>query len=429
MHLALRIPYATAGLAARLAAELALPGTGKIRESLRARRGIRARFAGWGALGRDARRPLVWLHAPSVGEGLQARPVIARLRERRPDLQIAYTFFSPSAEKFARTVGADFCDYLPFDTARDAAAAMDALRPSALVFSKLDVWPVLAEAAAARGISLGLVSATLSADSGRRSTLGALILRDAYRALDAIGAIADDDSARLQALGARRDRISVTGDARYDAAWARAQGIGEKRALLAPLESDRPTLVAGSTWPADAAPLLAAWRAVLDRAPAARLVIAPHEPVPTHLAAIARWAAAAGLRSAMLSDSSSSTADVVIVDRVGVLGDLYALADVAYVGGGFHAAGLHSVIEPAAFGVPVIFGPRHAGSRDAGLLMACGGGFSAASAEEIAARTRVLFEESPAREAAGAHALALVRNGLGAAERSALLVEALIRTS
>lgn len=426
MNLLLRIPYAAAGIAARAAAEIAPAGTGKLRTSLRARRGIRARFAEWGTRGRDAARPLAWLHAPSVGEGLQARPVIARLRARRPDLQIAYTFFSPSAERFARSVGADFCDYLPFDTAADATAAIDALRPSALVFSKLDVWPVLAEIASARGTPLALISATLAAESGRRSRIGTLLLRDAYRALDAIGAIARDDAARLEVLGARGDRISITGDARYDEAWVRAHSTGTQRALLAPLESNRPTLVAGSTWPADEAPLLAAWRAVLDRVPAARLVIAPHEPVPAHIEPVARWAAAAGLRCATLADSASATADVVVVDRVGVLGDLYALADVAYVGGGFHAAGLHSVIEPAAFGAPVMFGPRHTASRDAGLLIACGGGFSASSADELATRMLALLTDPAARRAAGGHARTLVENGLGAADRSAALVEQLL---
>ena len=152
MHLLLRLPYAAAGAAAaRAAAVLAPAGDGKIRSSLRARSGIRARFAEWGVRGRDDRRPLVWFHAPSVGEGLQARPVIARLRERRPDLQIAYTFFSPSAERFAQRIGADFFDYLPFDTGADAHATLDALRPGALVFGKLDVWPVLTERAARRG--------------------------------------------------------------------------------------------------------------------------------------------------------------------------------------------------------------------------------------------------------------------------------------
>ncbi|MFI5232617.1 MAG: 3-deoxy-D-manno-octulosonic acid transferase [Gemmatimonadales bacterium] len=427
MHFLLRVPYAAAGLAVRAAAEFAPAGTGKLRTSLRARRGIRARFAAWGATGRDATRPLVWVHAPSVGEGLQARPVIARLRERRPELQIAYTFFSPSAERFARTVNADFCDYLPFDTAADAGAAIAALRPAALVFSKLDVWPVLAEIAAARGTPLGLISATLAAESGRRSKIGALLLRDAYGALDAIGAISGDDAGRLVALGAHGDRISITGDARYDEAWARAQAASTRHALLAPLESERPTLVAGSTWPADEAPLFAAWRTVLERTPDARLVIAPHEPAPAHLDPILRWASASGLRCATLDSSAASTTDIVLVNRVGVLGDLYALADVAYVGGGFHSAGLHSVIEPAAFGVPVIFGPRHTASRDAGLLLECGGGFSAATASEIAARTIAMFADSGARDAAGKQARELVENGRGAADRSAALVEGLLR--
>jgi 3-deoxy-D-manno-octulosonic-acid transferase len=427
MNSLIRIPYAAAAAAARVAAALTPAGDGKIRASLRARRGIRARFAAWGTGGRDMKRPLVWLHAPSVGEGLQARPVIALLRERRPDVQIAYTFFSPSAEKFARSITADFCDYLPFDSGADADAILDALRPSALVFSKLDVWPVLTERATARGISLGLISATLAAESGRRSALGAMLLGDAYRALDTVGAISDEDSMRLQQLGVRGDRITITGDARYDEAWARAEAASGKRALLQPLESDRPTLVAGSTWPADEAPLLDAWSVVTAKLPDARLVIAPHEPIGAHLDSIERWAARAQLRTARLGRDSAASADVVIVDRVGVLGDLYSLADIAYVGGGFHSAGLHSVIEPAAFGVPVMFGPRHTASRDAALLLERGGGFSVSAAADCAARLIALFSDARARADAGGRARTLVEGGLGAAVRSCELVVGLLK--
>ncbi len=426
MQFLLRIPYAAAAAAARAAAALAPAGDGKIVSSLRARRRIRARYAAFAAHGRDTTRPLVWLHAPSVGEGLQARPVVARLRAQRPDVQIAYTFFSPSAEQFAKKIGADFCDYLPFDSSGDARAAIDALRPSALIYSKLDVWPRLTEIAAQRGVKLGMVSATLADESGRRSGLGALLLRDAYRALDAVGAISLEDGDRLQQLGVRGDRISVTGDARYDEAWARAQPSEQQRALTAPLMSDRPTLVAGSSWPADETPLLEAWAVVHERMPDVRLVIAPHEPSASHLEPIIRWAAANGLKCAKLSDPASASACVVLVDRVGVLGDLYALARIAYVGGGFHSAGLHSVIEPAAFGAPVLFGPRHTASRDAGLLLECGGGFSASSATEIAARLLELFQDPTAARAAGDRARALVRDGLGAADRSAALVEGLL---
>jgi 3-deoxy-D-manno-octulosonic-acid transferase len=130
----LRLAYAGAAALARAGAALAPAGEGKTRRALRARRGIRERYAAWGRAGRDPARPLLWMHAPSVGEGLQARPVLQRLRASRPDLQLAYTFFSPSAEPFARALDVDFRDYLPFDAAGDARAALDALRPRALVF-------------------------------------------------------------------------------------------------------------------------------------------------------------------------------------------------------------------------------------------------------------------------------------------------------
>src|SRR5919108_3258379 len=119
------------------------PSATKTSIALRARRDIRKRYASWSAEHRDATRALLWMHAPSVGEGLQARPVLALMRERHPHVQLAYTFFSPSAEEFSRALDVDFRDYLPFDAAGDMRAALDALQPRALVFSKLDVWPEL----------------------------------------------------------------------------------------------------------------------------------------------------------------------------------------------------------------------------------------------------------------------------------------------
>lgn len=368
------------------------------------------------------------MHAPSVGEGMQARVVIERVRRRRPDVQIAYTFFSPSAESFARGLDVDFSDYLPFDTAGDMSAVMNALRPTALVFSKLDVWPVLVAEASRRSIPIGLISGTVSEASSRDGLIATALLHECYELLDRVGAASDADAARIIALGTDSSHVVVTGDTRYDQVWERANSVRRDSDLLAPLVSARPTLVAGSTWPSDEEVLLKAWSAIRRDIPEARLIIAPHEPTPAHLTPIERWAAAEHLSLARLGDSVAPTADVILVDVTGVLGDLYSLATAAFVGGGFHDAGLHSVLEPAAFGVPVAFGPRHANSREATLLHRSRGGDSVVTTDETIEMLELWLGDSGARERAGSAARALVQRGLGAAERSfELVVELLSR--
>jgi 3-deoxy-D-manno-octulosonic-acid transferase len=270
------------------------------------------------------------------------------------------------------------------------------------------------------------VSATLAAGSSRARGPAARLLRDAYAALDLVGAIDEADARRLVALGVRERAVMVTGDTRYDQVWARAQAADPGGPLLSPLRNSRPTLVAGSTWPADERVLLPAWIALRDAVPDARLVIAPHEPTPAHLAPIERWAAEQRLHLVRLSAPGAGDADVVLVDRVGVLGDLYALADVAFVGGGFHAAGLHSVLEPAVFGAPVLFGPRHANSRDAGLLLAAGGAVSTRDTHALGRTLAGWLGDRAASSAAGTAARQVVEGGLGAAERSYALVARLL---
>ena len=421
-------------LAARIATRLAPASDTKLWRSLAARRGLLERVADASRAVRSAARPLVWIHAPSVGEGLQARPVAHRWRALHPEWQLAYTYFSPSAERFAASIGADITDYLPFDGRREADAMLDALQPAVLVFVKLDVWPNLVERATARNIPVVLLSATLAPRSGRTGTLARLLLGDAYHALQGVGAIDQANADRLLALGVRPDVLEVTGDTRFDQVWARAQGVDRRQPLLPALASSRPTLVAGSTWPADEAVLLPAYAGALREGgdqPRPRLIIAPHEPTAAHLAPIHDWARVAGLTVATLTEAESDAAaaqrDVIVVDRVGVLGDLYALANVAFVGGGFHAAGLHSVIEPAAFGAPVLFGPGHDMSREAGLLLAAGGARVVRDAGECATAMSAWLSEPAARAVAGAAARAFVESELGATERSVRLVQRLMR--
>lgn len=426
MRTPLRFAYDAAALIARAATSVAPSGHSKLLLGLTARRGILDRYRAWASENRDPSRALLWMHAPSVGEGLQARPVLERMRQRRGDVQLAYTHFSPSAADFARKLDVDFRDYLVLDTPGDSVAAVDALRPTALVYSKLDVWPNLTAAAKARGVRLGLISATLAEGSSRRSGIARSLLRDAYASLDAVGAIDAADADRLLRLGVRQSVIEVTGDTRYDQVWQRAKAVDRTRADLRGLVSDRPTIVAGSTWPADESVLLPAFAQLLRSSPDLRLIIAPHEATPSHLDPIIKWAKGVGISVALMSDTMSAAADVVVVDRMGVLGDLYTFASIAYVGGGFHSAGLHSVLEPAAFGAPVLFGPRHQMSRDALLLLENGGGISVADGRSFVTTVTRWLKDPDRRQSAGESAKALVREGVGAADRAFALVETLL---
>jgi 3-deoxy-D-manno-octulosonic-acid transferase len=318
----------------------------------------------------------------------------------------------------------DFADYLPFDTFAHARAVVSALRPSGLVFSKLDIWPALTETAASENVPVGVISATLPESSGRRGLLARAILGDAYRAISLVGAIDEGDADRLRQQGVTAGRVQVTGDTRFDQVWARAQRPPSP--LVESLRSARPTLVAGSTWPSDDEHLLASWLRVRDRIPDARLVIAPHETTDKHLRSIQSWARANSFSLARIDSVAARDADVVLVDRYGVLGDLYALADVAYVGGGFHSAGIHSVLEPAAFGSPVLFGPRHEKSREAVKLIETSGGATVKGAADLGIRLRDWLGSPASRDAAGSAARGMVQAGLGAAERSFELIMALL---
>jgi 3-deoxy-D-manno-octulosonic-acid transferase len=427
MNALVKVPYELAWRAVNAIAPLVPASDNKIVRALKSRINLLGSITAWAGAHRDTSRPLLWMHASSVGESLQALPVLKLFRERNRDLQIVFTFYSPSAEAGARKFPADFVSYLPFDTSSSMRKIIAALSPSAIVFSKLDVWPNLVSEANRAGVPTAIISGTLHADSGRRSAMASLLLRDAYASLDAIGAISPADRANIIQLGAHENRVTVTGDTRFDQVWARRQQGGPAE-LLDHLRSNSQTIVAGSTWSADETHLLPAFVEVRKEHKRARLIIAPHEPNARQIASLLAWAESNSLKFARIDQPQAASADVVVVDRVGVLGDLYALADIAYVGGGLHRAGLHSVLEPAAFGKPVVFGAPFGRSRDAELLVADSAARSVAGRAELVGVLSEWLSDSNARTAAGAAAEQVIKRGLGAAEASYELVSRLLTT-
>jgi 3-deoxy-D-manno-octulosonic-acid transferase len=421
--------YTLALRALRPALPLLARGEGKLARGIRGRQGVLERMERWTAAGRDPDRPLVWFHAPSVGEGLQARAVIEALRAREPDVQIAYTWFSPSAEGFGRSVLADFADYLPFDLPAAVGGALDLLRPDLLAFSKTDVWPNLTREAERRGIPMVLLSATLPESSSRIGGAARRLLGPAHRRLTHVAAISPPDAERFGSLGVPAERLSVMGDARFDQVLRRTAASASSPWPDMLGSRDRLVLVAGSTWPPDEEALLSALRHVGERSPPLRLILVPHEPTEEHLRATEALLGRLGYSSQRLAklETGPVAAEVVLVDRVGILGDLYAAGDLAYVGGGWGTAGLHSVLEPAAYAMPVVFGPRHANAREAGDLVRAGGAFSVDDPEELRDLLARLWSDAELRREAGEAARAYVESGRGAAERGAEIVQRLLR--
>lgn len=415
----------------RAVAPLFARGDSKLARGVRGRRAAWHRLVAWGRTHRDPDRPLVWFHAPSVGEGLQARAVLEAFQARCPEVQAVFTHFSPSAEPLAARMPVDVADYLPWDVAGEVGPVLDALAPDLVAFTKTEVWPVLVREARRRGVPSVLVAATLPEGSSRLRWPARRVLAPALDGLAGLFAIAPEDGARFVALGAREERIAVTGDPGIDSAARRSSAADPDAPYLRPFrDPQRPTLVAGSTWPPDEAVLVPACTALRQRHPTLRLLVAPHEPDASHLVPLEAALSHAGWRTARLGEVEAAgragEADAVVVDRVGVLAHLYTVGVAAYVGGGFHDQGLHSVLEPAAAGLPVVFGPRHHNARAAGELVGAGGARVVGNALELQDVLSGWLEEPDRRSTSAVAAAGYIEAHRGAAARTADRLVALL---
>ncbi|MCY3600845.1 MAG: hypothetical protein OXN85_12840 [Gemmatimonadetes bacterium] len=440
MNVGARLTEAAAGVALA-AAPLLRRARPHIARAVEVRRRGGAELAAWGR-GREP-GPLVWLHGASAGELLGAAPAIRHLRGARSGsraggrVQLVVTHGSASGRAALVWLDPDHSGAPPLDRARDCDAAFAAVRPGLLVFAKLDVWPGLAAAAARAGVPAALINGTVRDGSRRSGALARRLFRASYAGLDAVGAASPEDARRLEALGVRPGALAVTGDAAFDLALERADrarsdgSAASFRAALGAADGAALRLIAGSTWPADEKALLDAAAAVRrGGGPGWQLVIAPHEPTAAHVDALVASCTARGERvirwsrigEAAAEPDAGPDASVIVFDEVGRLAELYAAGDVAYVGGGLGGTGLHNVLEPAAAGLPVVFGPRH-DRADARALAAAGGGL--VSPAGALADTLTGLARPPRRQHHARAARAFAEAGAGAADRTVELLRPL----
>ncbi len=419
----------------RIATNLAVPLVSRFLGDDNGRRAHAARLEAphllreWATANRDPERRLVWLHAASVGEGLQARAVARALRSILPDAQLVFTHFSPSAERLAETVPADHRGYLPYDRLTDVSVALRALQPDLLVFSKLDLWPELAATAAGSGVKVAMIAATVDPESSRLRWRSRIFTRRGYQSLSMAGAISTDDAQRLVLLGADPNRIDVTGDPRVDSVLDALTGP-DTGPPLPPIGDGHRMMIAGSTWPEDEAVLLEAFAKVRAVEPAARLVIVPHQPTAEHLASLDATADWHHLPTPVPWDHpAAADAPLLVVPAMGVLARLYGAGSSAYVGGGLGTRGIHSVLEPAALARPILIGPNDRGVRDASMLAAAGALHRLESVEparDLANQWLKWLRSPRTAAAAGAAGLAALSGDRGAAQRSAELLVGLL---
>ena len=339
------LAYRTAlGLGVALAPAIGLLSH-RWRKGLEARKDAGLRLFAWATSHREEGRPLVWFHAASVGEGLQAEAVLRELRRRCPECQTVYTHFSPSAAGLASRIEADAADYLPYDISRNVDRLLSALKPDLLVFAKLDLWPELSTRAAWSGVHVAIIAGTVSPGSSRLRWPARTILQPGYQVVTAAAVVSPEDGSRLARLGVEPEHIRILGDPRFDSVLEKVAGTSAQDPLLR-FGRGAPTLVAGSTWPEDDAVLLRAYAGVRSTYPHARLILVPHEPVEDDLARIEQAADDTGLSRPVRLSAATEATPLLLVDRVGILAALYGAGTMAYVGGGF-GPGTCSLVAPS----------------------------------------------------------------------------------
>ena len=359
----------------------------------------------------------IWVHAVSVGESIAAAPMIRALRERHPELPITVTCMTPTGSERIRALFGDSVQhcYLPYDLPWVAARFLGRVRPKLAVIMETELWPNHIHQCATSGIPTVLANARLSEKSARGYARFAGLTRPMLAEMNWIAAQTEAEAERFRQLGARPDCVSVTGSIKFDLTIDPELKV-RAQALRASWGADnRPVWIAASTHAGEDEIVLAAHRQLLAAQPDSLLILVPRHPErfdAVHALSLREGFSTVRRSSGQLVGDADQ---VLLGDTMGELLFLYALADLAFVGGSLVPNGGHNLLEPAALGLPVLSGPHLFNFLDiAAQLRAEGALLELTDDNELTLQLRQLLASPRERQRRGSAALAVLRANQGA---------------
>lgn len=394
------------------------------------REGFRAKLLGRVPIRQGTER-CIWLHAVSVGEVNLLGPLLARLEQQHPDWVYVIstttkTGFELAKKKYApRTVF-----YCPLDFSWAVRQAMKRVRPNLLVLAELELWPNLIWAAKRHGAKVAVVNGRLSDRSFRGYRRMRPFVVRLLQALDAIAAQNEEYAERFRTLGARPESVVRTGSIKFDGAQTNRDN--PKTRQLAELAGIRPNdvvFLAGSTQDPEEQLALDTFRVLAPSYPQLRLIVTPRHPERFQEVAelLERSGVAWQRRSRLEEDGSDPQARVLLLDAMGELGAWWGTAQVAFVGGSMGTRGGQNMIEPAAYGAAVSFGPNTSNFRDVvSLMLDRQAAVVVADGEQLTAFVRRCLAEPHWADELGQRARQLVLEQLGASDKTCQLLQSLM---
>ncbi|MEG2514937.1 MAG: glycosyltransferase N-terminal domain-containing protein, partial [Bacteroidaceae bacterium] len=354
----------------------------------------------------DAR--YIWVHAASLGEFEQGRPLMENIKKQYPNYKILLTFFSPSGYEVRKNYqGADIVCYLPFDTSRNAKKFLDIIHPCMAFFIKYEFWQNYINELHKRRIPIYSVSSIFRKEQIFFKWYGSSY-RNVLKNIDQLFVQNETSRRFLSKIGV--NAVTVVGDTRFD----RVLEIREQAKDLPLVEQFKGvsmTLVAGSSWPPDEDLFIE----YFNSHPKIKLILAPHVIDENHLVDIIRKLKRPYVRYTKATPENVAKADCLIIDCFGLLSSIYRYGEIAYVGGGF-GTGIHNILEAAVYGLPVIFGSKYHKFKEAKELLENKGAFKVESFEDLRSLLDKMAMNKEYLKEMGDNAGNYVKSNLGATD-------------